>query len=102
MYLYVLSEIELQNLSPIEVQVDNEQSEESSTQDDDTESKGSCKVTKGFQTPIDKSWTRIITREWCILIKCLYLQSQQMIFYTNETIKWILLFSMIYGNLNKT
>ena len=38
MYLYVLSEIELQNLSPIEVLVDNEQPEESSTQDDETES----------------------------------------------------------------
>ena len=38
MYFYVLSEIELQNLSPIEVLVDNEQPEESSTQDDETES----------------------------------------------------------------
>ena len=39
MYFYVLSEIELQNLSPIEVLVDNEQPEEPSTQDDETESR---------------------------------------------------------------
>ena len=37
MYLYFLSEIELQNLSSIEVPVHNQQPEEPSTQDDDPE-----------------------------------------------------------------
>ena len=39
MYFYVLSGIELQNLSSIELPVDTRQPEEPSTQDDDTESR---------------------------------------------------------------
>ena len=60
--MYVLSEIELQNLSPNEVLVDNEQPKEPSTQDDDTEGKSNGKDSSSLTSTQTMSCPKVASK----------------------------------------